>query len=306
MVQRVRPRAARWSSSRRACPTPSASRTGSSGANTAVRVPADGGRPPELRVDDGPGLRRQAVPQRQPLPEAAVQPKAAVEFAALCQQDRAAPGPSWTPRSGSSGCAGQWLTVPAAGPVGPADPQLLGHVPTATRRWPWPDAGRQDPLKRRWASLVRQGPARRPTPPAQDPPRRHAPVRRAALRRCGPAGELQVRLRLRRRHDGEIQTIPACMWPPYRNVVLKKVAEKYGAVDFKGRPKVKPECRRPWRRAPGKPLRRAQGRRARPPRPRIRARCRRADLHDNTRVLAPRLVLSGCFLFSIQLGTVTY
>ena len=40
--------------------------------------------------------------------------------------------------------------------------------------------------------------------------------------------------------DNQVKTIPACMWPPYRNVVLKKVAEKYGAVDFKGRPKVKP------------------------------------------------------------------
>jgi hypothetical protein len=27
---------------------------------------------------------------------------------------------------------------------------------------------------------------------------------------------------------GEIQTIPTCMWPPYRNVVLKKVAQRWG------------------------------------------------------------------------------
>jgi 7,8-dihydro-6-hydroxymethylpterin dimethyltransferase len=39
--------------------------------------------------------------------------------------------------------------------------------------------------------------------------------------------------------DDEVKTVPACMWPPYRNVVLKKAAEKYGVVDFKGRPKVK-------------------------------------------------------------------
>jgi 7,8-dihydro-6-hydroxymethylpterin dimethyltransferase len=40
--------------------------------------------------------------------------------------------------------------------------------------------------------------------------------------------------------DGTIKTVPACMWPPYRNVFLKQVAEKYGAVDFKGRPRVTP------------------------------------------------------------------
>jgi hypothetical protein len=34
---------------------------------------------------------------------------------------------------------------------------------------------------------------------------------------------------------GEIRTIPACMWPPYRDVVLKVVAKKWGAVDKSGK-----------------------------------------------------------------------
>ncbi len=34
---------------------------------------------------------------------------------------------------------------------------------------------------------------------------------------------------------GRMQSIPACMWVPYRNGVLKKIAEKYGVVDGAGR-----------------------------------------------------------------------
>lgn len=35
--------------------------------------------------------------------------------------------------------------------------------------------------------------------------------------------------------NGEIQTIPTCMWPPYRDVVLRAVTGKHGAVDGQGR-----------------------------------------------------------------------
>jgi hypothetical protein len=37
---------------------------------------------------------------------------------------------------------------------------------------------------------------------------------------------------------GDIQSIPACMWPPYRDVVLKVISKKWGVVDSKGRPKI--------------------------------------------------------------------
>jgi hypothetical protein len=33
---------------------------------------------------------------------------------------------------------------------------------------------------------------------------------------------------------GKMNSIPACMWIPYRNGVLKKISEKYGVVDHKG------------------------------------------------------------------------
>lgn len=47
---------------------------------------------------------------------------------------------------------------------------------------------------------------------------------------------------------GSIEMIPTCMWPPYRDTVLRKVSDKYGAVDAKGNvgparafePEVKP------------------------------------------------------------------
>jgi hypothetical protein len=37
---------------------------------------------------------------------------------------------------------------------------------------------------------------------------------------------------------GKINMIPACMWVPYRNDVLRKISEKYGVVDGKGRMKA--------------------------------------------------------------------
>jgi MoaA/NifB/PqqE/SkfB family radical SAM enzyme len=37
---------------------------------------------------------------------------------------------------------------------------------------------------------------------------------------------------------GDVQFIPTCMWPPYRNIVLRKVTEKYGVVDGKGNPRA--------------------------------------------------------------------
>ena len=37
---------------------------------------------------------------------------------------------------------------------------------------------------------------------------------------------------------GKMNSIPACMWIPYRNGVLKKISDKYGVVDSKGRPKA--------------------------------------------------------------------
>lgn len=39
---------------------------------------------------------------------------------------------------------------------------------------------------------------------------------------------------------GEMQSIPTCMWPPYRNIVLKQVAAKYGTVDGKGNLRASP------------------------------------------------------------------
>jgi hypothetical protein len=33
---------------------------------------------------------------------------------------------------------------------------------------------------------------------------------------------------------GKMNSIPACMWVPYRNGVLKKISDKYGVVDHKG------------------------------------------------------------------------
>lgn len=47
---------------------------------------------------------------------------------------------------------------------------------------------------------------------------------------------------------GKIETIPTCMWPPYRDQVLRKVSAKYGVVDKEGnlkpakffKPEVKP------------------------------------------------------------------
>jgi len=47
---------------------------------------------------------------------------------------------------------------------------------------------------------------------------------------------------------GQIETIPTCMWPPYRDEVLRKVSQKYGVVDKEGnvkpakffKPEVKP------------------------------------------------------------------
>ncbi len=33
---------------------------------------------------------------------------------------------------------------------------------------------------------------------------------------------------------GGMNSIPACMWIPYRNEVLKKISDKYGVVDHKG------------------------------------------------------------------------
>jgi hypothetical protein len=29
---------------------------------------------------------------------------------------------------------------------------------------------------------------------------------------------------------GQIETIPHCLWYPYRNALLRKIAEKYGCV----------------------------------------------------------------------------
>lgn len=37
---------------------------------------------------------------------------------------------------------------------------------------------------------------------------------------------------------GRMESIPTCMWPPYRDIVLKKIAQKYGTVDAKGRLKA--------------------------------------------------------------------
>ncbi len=35
--------------------------------------------------------------------------------------------------------------------------------------------------------------------------------------------------------DGRIKTIPACMWYPYRNAILKKISDKYGVAGHKAR-----------------------------------------------------------------------
>jgi hypothetical protein len=37
--------------------------------------------------------------------------------------------------------------------------------------------------------------------------------------------------------DGQVKTIPACLWYPYRNAFLKKISEKYGIA---GKPAAKP------------------------------------------------------------------
>lgn len=30
--------------------------------------------------------------------------------------------------------------------------------------------------------------------------------------------------------DGQVKTIPACLWYPYRNAILEKLSAKYGVV----------------------------------------------------------------------------
>lgn len=185
-----------------------------------------------ILVSDGKKFRSVNHYMKQPFP------KAMAELAAMCKRIE--------PRLAKldhtkrlQRMRGQWLTVMASIPWilrnlsfwAMAD----GNPPLALAKLAL------NPLKRRWARWN-----------AKDPlaaKRRRRRVFRVAMlpfeeQHSVDAGRLENCKSVFAYEDdkGEIQTIPACMWPPYRNVVLKVVSQKWGVVDSKGQLKGKADA----------------------------------------------------------------